>query len=327
MFDLAEQYGFTVLATAADWWGWADDVGNNTAFSDQGTAGWEDFGEFIGTRYGARPNIVWLLGHDYEFDKWAANNQWFTAILTGLANVGATGNLVTLHNLRDPSRDNTDLVSVIDFDLTYNYVSMSAQVLQEYGLSSPVMPVIHSESQYEGENNDGWLPANADDRCVRIQLLWTLSCGAMGSFIGHTAEWKFESGWETSIDSVAAAQVKQIFDWWETLPWQTLIPDSGADLLTAGRGTFDNAPFTSSYAGVMRDTTGATPATLAVLFVPTARTVTIDETKIAGTLTATWRDPSSGDEQAALGELGDYTTPGNNDAGDPDWLLVLEGSG
>ena len=325
MFALAAEYGFTILATAADWWGWADILGDNSVFVAQGTSGWETYGEFLGARYGALENVLWLFGHDYEFDKWAANNQYFEAIADGLATGGAT-QLATVHNLRDPSRDNTGLEDLIGFDLTYNYVSIYTQTLNEYALT-PSKPVIHGETGYEGENNDGQLPGPAEADSIRRQLLWSLTSGARGSFYGHTDEWKFGSGWETSLSTTAVTQVIMLLDWWETLDWTTIQPDDGTDLLTAGRGTHNNGPLTSTYATVGRDTSGTTPASLAVIYIPDSRTVSIDESKISGSVVATWKDPSSGDEQAATGSGGDYTTPGNNDAGDEDWLLILEGTG
>jgi hypothetical protein len=52
--------------------------------------------------------------------------------------------------------------------------------------------------------------------------------------------------------------------------------------------------------------------------------------KLAGITTARWSDPTNGSYVAAAGppfvNAGDrqFTPPGNNSAGDGDWVLVLE---
>ena len=69
---------------------------------------------------------------------------------------------------------------------------------------------------------------------------------------------------------------------------------------------------------------------LALAFCPTSTTITVDMTQMRGLTNASWFDPSnntlSGIEGSPFGNTGteDFTTPGNNGDGDPDWVLVLE---
>jgi hypothetical protein len=63
---------------------------------------------------------------------------------------------------------------------------------------------------------------------------------------------------------------------------------------------------------------------------PTIRTITVDMSKLADITTARWFDLTNGRYVAANGSpfanAGDrqFTPPGNNSAGDSDWVLVLE---
>ena len=64
-----------------------------------------------------------------------------------------------------------------------------------------------------------------------------------------------------------------------------------------------------------------------VIYCPETATITLDMTKLKGLVTASWFDPTA----AAYTKIGmfsntgmrNFTTPGNNFAGDPDWVLVL----
>jgi hypothetical protein len=53
-------------------------------------------------------------------------------------------------------------------------------------------------------------------------------------------------------------------------------------------------------------------------------------TKLKGAATAQWYDPSNGKYTAIGGSpfsnsgIQNFTTPGNNADGDPDWVLVLQ---
>jgi hypothetical protein len=78
-------------------------------------------------------------------------------------------------------------------------------------------------------------------------------------------------------------------------------------------------------------TAARTPdGSLVIAYIPTARTIDVDMTKLKGLANAQWFDPSSGtyttisgSPLANSGSHG-FTTPGNNTDGDGDWVLVLE---
>ena len=93
--------------------------------------------------------------------------------------------------------------------------------------------------------------------------------------------------------------------------------------MTAGRGTeltddtrmdvLDN-----DYVTAARTSDGR----LAVVYVPSGRTITIDRTTLADNVNATWVDPASAQRHTVPME-DTFTTPGHNAGGDDDWLLLL----
>lgn len=110
--------------------------------------------------------------------------------------------------------------------------------------------------------------------------------------------------------------------------WYKLIPDQSHTLLTAGYGTY-------THGGNVSDSDYATAAktpdgTLAVVYTPVTHTLTIALTNFSSRVTARWYDPTANTFAAIPGSpfpnirAHDFTTPGNNRAGDDDWVLVLE---
>ena len=83
---------------------------------------------------------------------------------------------------------------------------------------------------------------------------------------------------------------------------------------------------TSDYVTAARTPDGA----LAMAYLPSRRTITIDMTQFRAPATARWYDPSRGTYSAAADapvptkDKQSFTPPGNNADGDGDWVLVLE---
>ena len=66
-----------------------------------------------------------------------------------------------------------------------------------------------------------------------------------------------------------------------------------------------------------------------MVYLPTRRSIKVDMTKLSGTVTARWYDPTNGTYDnigTGLPNTGTrvFTPPGNNSVGDGDWVLVLE---
>ena len=121
------------------------------------------------------------------------------------------------------------------------------------------------------------------------------------------------------------AQLGYFRDLFSTRNWYRLVPDQGHLLLTAGYGTYatNGNVSASDYATAARTPDGA----LAVCYVPTVRTITVDMTQMGGATTAQWFDPAAGSYATVSGSpfanagTRTFTPPGNNSDGDGDWVL------
>ena len=111
--------------------------------------------------------------------------------------------------------------------------------------------------------------------------------------------------------------------------FHTLVPDQNHTLLTGGYGTYnDNNLHLSQvdYATAAKSSDGS----LAVIYTPVAHTLTVAMGNFSGPVTAKWFDPTNATFQTVAGSpfpnsgSHNFTTPGNNSAGDPDWVLLLQ---
>jgi hypothetical protein len=140
----------------------------------------------------------------------------------------------------------------------------------------------------------------------------------------------FESGWQNGLDTPGVAQLRIMKNFFAARQWWNLVPDQSHTVVTAGYGTFTsvNAIQDSNYATAARTTDGS----LVLAYTPVSTTLTVDMTKLSGSVTARWFDPSNAAFRAISGSpfsnsgTKAFATPGNNGDGDSDWVLVLEAS-
>ena len=124
--------------------------------------------------------------------------------------------------------------------------------------------------------------------------------GGAGQIYGNAYLWTMRDGWQSHLDTPGVAQIKYWKDFFLSIPWQNLVPDEDHSVLTAGAGSFgdiDTRVSESDYATAARTPDGST----VVACIPTARTFTIDMTKLHGKAKAQWFDPSNGAYQGVSG--------------------------
>jgi hypothetical protein len=210
---------------------------------------------------------------------------------------------------------------MIQLDAAYTYYPTYAQVLREYDRPN-ALPVYLTEANYEGEHD------YAGPKTLRRQEYWAMLSGATGQLYGSGWTWKFKDGWEANLHTQATREFKLMTDLFRTSRWYDLVPDQDHSLLTDGYGTFDTTGSVndSDYATAARTADGR----LAMIYVPSARTITVDLDKMRPGAFAYWYDPTSGGVKAAQGTAdhgrAQFTTPGHNSVGDDDWVLRI-GSG
>jgi hypothetical protein len=325
IIQLAAQYGFLVMFDPIETGSWLEVLQAN------GTTRARTFGRFVGERYKNVANIVWFHGNDYgppHFALSPANDDLVTAVALGIKDNGDSHLQTVLFNTNTNlppvlSSDNSRWLPIIDLNAAYTYQATYFEVLHGYNFSPP-MPVFVGETGYEFEDLAvfGSAPRN-----LRAQQYWTLLSGATGQLYGNHFTWPFLNGWQNQLDSPGAVQMAHLVALFSPRRWYDLVPDQHHTFVTAGYGTFEQ----QDYVTAARTSDGAQgTSTLGMAYVPSARMLTVNMSKMAGSTTARWYDPANGTFTTISGSpfantgSRQFTTPASNADGDDDWVLVLE---
>ncbi|HEX8968946.1 MAG TPA: DUF4038 domain-containing protein [Chloroflexota bacterium] len=315
--DLAAAYGFNVFLDPIETGGWLDILRAN------GAASAYNYGRYLGSRYRNTRNIIWLNGNDFQSWQNARDDELVLAVARGISGADP-GHLQTLElNYHvSSSLDDPRWVGLIQLESAYTYMPTYAEVLKDYNRRD-ARPVLMIEANYELQD------AYRGPATLRRQEFWSMLSGATGQLYGNRYTWQFAKDWKDHLDSVGSRQFGYAAEMFGSRRWFDLVPDQQHLLVTAGSGTFSDA------AASVNDNDFApaamTPdATLAVVYVPRERTITVDMSRLSGPVRARWYDPSSntyvriGDSPLPNAGLRDFRTPGRNSDGDEDWALVLE---
>ena len=351
---LAEQYGFTVFLYVMDTFGehsrFAQWDFDNTPQHDYRVA--YNYSYFVANRYKSAPNVVFMLGGDY--DDWipgtysggmdmmlgrcadairdAAPGKLMSIQLTGFRNRTALIIAVGRPSLIFRSR-----IPII------HPTTLPCAAITIRGRATPMTrPALYMEGPYEGENNKTW-PGGQPPLTFRHQAMWAMLSGSPGNFYGRGGVWQFNSNWKSLVsDAVVSAQVTKLRTFMASKSWWKLVPDQSNSFVTNGKGT----PNTQGGAGGGSGNVNVNPATdtyataalagdgtLGMVYVPTSRTLTIDTSKITNLASAYWVNPMDASAMpiAASFSGNTVTSPGNHGADSAgeitsDWLLVMEGA-
>jgi chitodextrinase len=290
-----------------------------------------DYGVYVGTRYRNFPNIVWLLGEDFQ--SWFSNpddNQLVAQLMAGIASVDSNHlQTLQLDYFRSYSNQDTDVVGpYLTYDMVYTYYETYDYVLAAYN-SSPTIPAYLGEANYEGENNTLGLPGPAGTGVLRRQTYWTLLSGGFGHLWGNHYINHVLPEWRDNLDTPGASQIRHSTNLFSTYEWWNLVPDQTHDIVTGGYGSYnsENQDFTAAdYVTAAWNPDG----TLAMAYTPAPTTLSVDLSRFVRPIVARWYDPSAGTFRAIAGSpfsnsgTETFATPGLNDDGDTDWVLVLD---
>jgi hypothetical protein len=211
------------------------------------------------------------------------------------------------------------------------------------------------EAAYEFEhlaNTDGGSTAN-----LRRQEYWSMLSGATGQLYGSAITWRLEPGWQFQLDSPGVLQLLYLRNLFAPLRWYELVPDQTHSIVTGGYGGISEqaghlAALMGSYSSATLSalnfvkrrtgwgsvttngyaTTAATSdGSLSLTYLPSRRTVVVDMSRLMGpAVRARWYDPTDGSYHSVMGSpfltVGsrEFAPPGENAAGDGDWLLLLQ---
>ena len=294
------------------------------------------YGQYIGNFFKSFTNIIWLNGNDYASDdpNQAAHNAVVTNVAWGI-HLTAPNQPQTIEQspLESPGNGMNDPAWWYDISFAgaYSWSPQYFYIAQEYAMTNAI-PVVLMEAHYENESV-GFPPSynNTEDGTplvLRHQEWWTMLAGGCGQFYGNNYTWTFISGWQGQLVTEATTELNYWEDFLNGIPWWNLVPDTNQTVVTTGYGTYSGTGLTSTNDYV---TTAWNPdGTLVVAYLPNRNNITVDMAKLAGACAALWFDPTSGNYRSVNGSpfpntgMQTFTPPGNNAAGDPDWVLLLD---
>ncbi len=293
------------LGIGCGYQGWCAEVQANSL------ANMRSWGRYIGNRYKDFPNIVWIMGGDADPRQVADKVR---EVVYGIKEYD-TAHIMTAHNA--PSQSAASVwsgESWLTLNNIYTYNDTYPAAIAEYN-RVPFKPLFLLETAYENEH--GSTPLS-----LRRQAYNAILSGAtLGHLFGNCPMWSFydagycaSATWQSQLDSAGSVTLSYLGRLFRSRAFHRLVPDQNHGVLTAGYSSG------TAYAGTARTDDGAT----VIAYIPTARTVTVDMTKISGGQASTWWfNPRTG-EATAIGLLPatgtrTFTSPDLND-----WVLVLD---
>lgn len=305
--------------------GWRDEMAANGATKMQ------TYGAFIANRYKSKGNIIWMLLGDTDTGNGDFPTAAETALITGLKSVAGqaspwycsepSGGLAT---------DDSTFGSAMNVNGAYAYFNYSFTSLAGYA-HSPTLPMFFLEGTYEGNQQP-----QLDVAPMRRYGYWLqLSC--IGGYSQSVYPmWRFSTGYTAYFNSAMRVDLARLHVFFKSVEWWRLIPESKGSftssigtLITAGGGSQDDYN--------TQDMVTAAATSLGDLLIAyigpglgggSVHPITIDMTKLRGTVTARWWDPTSG-TYTVIGSFANtgthvFTPPANHADTFSDWVLRLD---
>ncbi len=287
--------------------GWCAEVNGATL------AEMRSWGQYVGRRYGAYDNVVWLIGGDTDPTPVLSRVR---ECVNGIRDFD-TRHLMTAHSEPESyAATHWPGEAWLTINNLYTYsTTLYGESLTAYQ-SAPVMPFFMIESAYENEHN-------STPQSLRAQAYWPVLMGGMGHIFGNCPIWNFGSttafcsgSWTANLGSAGSKSMMYVQQIFNSRPWYMLVPDVNHTALTAGYGTYGS----TSYVVAARASNGAT----IMAYLPSARQVTVDLARVSGaSANAWWFNPGTG----AASSAGTFPTSGPQTftpPGSGDWVLAVD---
>ncbi|MCI0623926.1 MAG: glycoside hydrolase family 140 protein [Acidobacteria bacterium] len=364
VLNKAAEKGILVLVCPAfaghdDKGGWGAQVVNNGATKSR------SYGKYLGNWYQNFKNVIWVHWGDRTPAPGSTLEKNSLEVLLGIKET-APAHLHTAHMKRThTAREVAAFKPFMDLDAVYSAFRPYVACLRRYRVSD-FKPTFLWEAYYEGPWMKRWPVGTPSSQ--RRQAYWTMTSGATGHLYGNNAIWGFgykdrrhgthpdNYTWKDDLNDPGTLDMAHLKSLLSGRPWHNLIPDDNHTIVTGGRGTkdtvdrpidaFDAPPRPggqstkdaldhkrstgSDYVTAARTDDGK----LVIVYVPptgtSARTITVDMSKLSGPATAQWFNPNTGEYTTISGSplansgSKDFTTPGSNGDDTNDWVLVLE---
>lgn len=283
-----------------------------------------NYGTFLGNRYRAHPNIIWINGGDRVC---AGNELVWDALARGIRSADSR-HLMTFHPIG--SRSSSECFhqsSWLDFNMHQSghsdrYIPNYRKIMADYALDPP-KPCMDAEPIYES-HPFGWNPKNgtAGEDEVRRAAYWSLFSGAHGHTYGNHCIWQFYSEkvkavnyppmlWQEAMDLPGAWDMLHVRQLMESRPMLQRYPDQSIIFGDAG-GTLDHIAATQG------------PG-YAFIYLPSNFGVVIDFSRIKGkNYKSWWYNPRTGEASFIREVMGQpretFTVP----VAGVDWVLVID---
>lgn len=346
--ETAEKNGL-YMALVPSWGEWVTPRTDKALFNTREQA--YNYGWFLGNRYKAFPNIIWMLGGDRHPDErnigielWRAMAEGITDGTTGEKNLNGKANfsatLMTYHSYNSSSNwFHSD--AWIDF---HSWGSYHAEIdnprsielaMSDWNLKNP-KPTLNSEPCYEAHGINYAIDDNGyfTSTDVRVAAYWSVFSGSCGFTYGCQPIWQFTDAsrgkhspkttmtWQDGLNLPGAVQAGYLKKLMLSRPMKELKPDRS--MLISGQGGC------SSYVPVLAGKAHA------FVYIPTGSSVKVKMGIISGSrVRASWFDPRTG-MFTMIGEFDNFGERSFNVPGMSkelnwlksgrgcDWVLVLD---
>ena len=322
------------------WWSTLVDSGNSQAKV-------YSFGQWLGTRYSAYSNIIWMAGGDFgptHGSPWTTEGETRDhKIFEGIKASGATQILGAQWDNPDTlATDTVSFAAIIDLNTFYgygpSYNGVVGQTSDRAWQVSPSKPVLAFEMGYEDDSLSGNTSVPNTRKDTRYYQWSSILAGSTaGNCFGTYGVWNWLTGtyiWSSRINSSGSNDASYLNTLFATVMWYNHKPSGtgtgylGRSLIVSGQGTDLTYIYASS------DSNGSGTSILA--YVPptgtSAKTFSVDLRGMGSTTRARWFNPTSG-AYTTIGNFANtlsaqsFTTPGNNGSGTNDWVLVVDAVG
>lgn len=311
----ARDLGYLVMLTPAYIGARGSNEGWATEMAASGSEKLVAYGRYLGTRYGAFDNILWVDGGDDN----PADKTFVRAIADGIRETMPRA-LHTAHCAAETAAgDFWAGEPWLSVNTAYTYGPVHDAVAAQY--SRTKMPLVLLESAYENEHK-------ATEQRLRAQSYHALLSGASGQVFGNNPIWHFDgpgifpapSNWREALAAPGSVSMTHLRTLLDGLEWWRLEPDLAGTFLSGGIGK-----------GVDRAVAArANDGSFAVLYLPSIREIAVEMTGLSGPqIAARWYDPASGAFTPVKGAPFPATgrhifkPDTNNSSGHPDWVLLL----
>jgi hypothetical protein len=297
-----------------------------------GPARMRSYGAWIAARYQNQKNLVWMMGGDLGTFKRTFNTAQSNverSLLTGLKSVMGKQSVFFSAEWGSESiaTDQTAFGDAMTLNGAYSFAGDVNVLGRRAYAHSPVEPAYLLEEPYDEEGPDGNSVNSSATQPVRRFQWWGWLSTIGGYISGNGYVWPFNApDWSNHLNTQDSLDMARLNGFIGSVNWYDLVP-SGLNglrtLITSGGSSASSGNYVAA---------AATPdGTLLVAYIPPAHSgpITVDMGAMGGPTLARWLDPTSGaykDIGTGLTNTGtrSFTTPGNNNAGDGDWVLVLK---